>query len=69
MIVFSLILLTGSTNDTGTRAVRPIVFLLPVFDDRQLIMGSPRIMIDGLRRMQKSTINPETTFILVQATE
>jgi hypothetical protein len=69
MIVFSLILLIGSANDMGTSAVHPIIFLLSVFDDRQLIMGSPGTMIDGLRRMQNSTINSETTFILVHATE
>jgi hypothetical protein len=34
---------------------------MSVFDDRQLITGLPRTMVDGLRRMQNSTVNAETT--------
>jgi hypothetical protein len=34
---------------------------LLVFDDRQVITGLPDMMIGGLRRMQNSMVNAETT--------
>jgi hypothetical protein len=34
---------------------------LSVFGDRQLALGVPEAMFEGLRRMQNSTVNAETT--------
>jgi hypothetical protein len=45
--------------DRGTDCARGRV--MSVFDDRQLIMGFPGTMVGGLRRMQNSTVNAETT--------
>ena len=34
---------------------------MSVFDDRQLVTGLPGTMVGGLRHMQNSTVNAETT--------
>jgi len=54
-------------NKVSGSALVFLVLCVLVFDDRQLVTGLPRTMGGGLRRMQNSMVNAETTVLLVQA--
>jgi hypothetical protein len=45
----------------GSLLLCGVIASVSVFDDRQPVTGVPATVFDGLRRMQNSTVNAETT--------